>query len=192
MHRLEERSKPLLRPMIRGESQTVATLEDVTAISAWAAKTAMTLELAASGRASYIPSAHYRYLFERLHPPETCHVWCGSYHPDYEVEQRFRGASVNPSPWTAKSPLGVEVKGYHVAFNVGHLVFQITGHDSPILRHVEPVFRSDASISDLLIPLWPIDLGGLSWPPTLRLRPRDSTGTLVSTVSLNDSCGMKG
>jgi hypothetical protein len=81
MSQLEAASKPILLPMIFGESGVVMSAEQQTIVAAWAFKTMLTADYMGADRV--VPSSAYgRFYDEQLRPISDAVVWIAAYRGD--------------------------------------------------------------------------------------------------------------
>lgn len=161
---LEDAAKPLLEPLIRGESVTL-TPEESKTVALWCVKTALLFQYTHPERRS-APDWHYRWLFEKRTPPPNVFVWLagysGSYWEGWYLHQLL----------LLRDPDGIDrsekEKGYCATITAGALVFQVIGLDADSTLDLEK-----ASIHEpYIVQVWPL---------------RDETATLPPPQLLHDS-----
>ncbi len=81
---LEDGVKPILTPLLR-EASVALSPADQAVLSQWAAKTAMTVDLARtrSPHRSLVPERHCGELMRTAQPPRRCEVWLAAYQGEH-------------------------------------------------------------------------------------------------------------
>jgi hypothetical protein len=152
MSRLETEAKPLLSPMIEGKAIGLSSREQVLAAT-WATKTAVMLSFT-HGAQPVVPASHISELFGSGEPPASTHVWIAAY--EGEWSGWYSGDVIGIGP-----PSKTEGLAYCATMVVGHLVFQVLGHD--LAEPIEPLSAPEAD--RLSVQLWPPQSTLVSWPP---------------------------
>jgi hypothetical protein len=159
MSTLENESKDILSPMIRGED-TRLSASDQRQVAIWAAKTAVVFErIYPHKRASALPQAFARTIRDKRACPENTLVRAAAYD------------AVNCLSWHQHHVLdlspafttGDRINGYDSTLAVGHLVLQVfwSGLTTQVASRPEWdrfIFR-----------LWPTMQDEITWPPSSTL-----------------------
>lgn len=176
MRDFEEEARPLLVPIMRGESG-LWPLEAQELVSRWALKTALMIDR--SRRPPHATLAeHFKYLFDHRLAPASVQIFLGRYLPAAGEEHRAASAGA------VKLSAG-DLDAYRIVFNAGQAVFQVCGHAGieSIGLEIAHVAWGTREGSPLLVPLtdmfrrlWPSTSGDYEWPPA---------GSPLNTFSLD-------
>lgn len=148
MSDLEDKSKPLLAPAIRGE-KLVFSIADQTTIATWAAKTALMSELARLAAPSdFLSRPQHRHLFHHKEPAPGTHVWLAAY----------KGSKM---AWFEQHRLELRGStecdiGLATTMSIGHLVLQVI----EVPEKIQMISKSGQ-----LPQLWPRPKAPVSFPP---------------------------
>ena len=130
MSKLEQRTAPVLTPMLLGQAAALPVVLDPAqqaVLSTWAVKTSLLLTYrtfkAQSG--GWIPGDNLRWLYQHAHsdaPPPGAHIWLGGIRPRDPVTSRRLSASAQ-----AMCLLDDDAKPVaHIGtFSIGHVLFQV-------------------------------------------------------------------
>jgi hypothetical protein len=158
MKALEDRTKPLLRSLLRGERLSLDTPNQAT-LATWATKTAMMLTL----RFTKAPSEVLRRtLYERQQPPSNTGVWLSSVQPEtlrvgtLPLLSQPYGDPPEPDRGFMARLIFANI-GFIVFFNPTRYGLQLNGN------HVAETFHQ----------IWPADITPWDWPPAHSVRPSD-------------------
>jgi hypothetical protein len=148
---LEGDVQPVLAPLIRGEEHTLSP-DDQPLLAAWAAKTALMLDLASG--ASIVPTGFYYELRQHRTALRSHAVWVGAYLGSRKaIWAEHRGLHLGIEPDEPPN-------AFVTTFNVFRVVFQVVGHFT----------KGGASLTDRralalgLWPIWPSARKAVSWP----------------------------
>ena len=156
---LEGAAKPILTPLIRGESRRLPN-DDQALIVTWTCKTALVSLLLSSDEARLggygVPPSEYTALYEqrdRVEPLPFSQYWIGSYAGN-------RGASIWVTPFVievidAGSPPDLP-SGYAITLALGRLLVQG-------VRFTEPALQVELTTDRGLLDIWPTT-GTFPWP----------------------------
>lgn len=144
MSTLERKAKPLMVPMLTGVP-TGLSESSLLILSAWATKTAITLELSSRTERDFT-NAHCSFLRQNEYPPEGVSVYAAIYSGDEEPFTYFHGQ--------LKHHDREAFIGFHT-IQVGNLVLQVCVYDPPDSNHDLLALRPLASKYD-----------GSVYPPT--------------------------
>jgi hypothetical protein len=160
MSELEERAKPILKPLIRAGSRTLSA-NDADTVAFWCMKTALLFQLTHPDRRE-APDDHYRWVYEKGTPPPNAFIWAAGY------------KGTRWSSWYMHQILGLRDpgasettgRGYCMTVVTGAFVFQVTGVDA-----IEPMEVEKASEQEpYILQLWPSKRRmAISLPPPLLL-----------------------
>lgn len=173
MSLLEERTKPLLKPLIAGQDAVLDANAQKT-LATWAAKTAITAEHL-KPRPGMIRPNECRWIKDNLAPPEGCHVWVAAYdgHAWRELTIYQQRANLDITAINGPTLEPHYIKA--TTFGLGNLLFlilstswdkawrQFVDYDTVGLRHI-----------------WPITRKPIQWPPPFVLS--DSEATMISNI----------
>jgi hypothetical protein len=163
MSRLEERAKPLLIEPIQ-QQRRIWTPREQRTVATWAFKTALMCGLASGHQ--HVPDDHFRQLRKTLHPPGSVRVWA-AIHAVRAGADEFQIAGVQSRGIDLDGVrTGLKTKAYVLTLNIGHIAFQIFGHDSSTHLSVSPPAIGGITPDLYEIPIWPTQAGSVTWPPT--------------------------
>jgi hypothetical protein len=113
-----------------------------------------------------VPKSHFRHLHKNLHPPGSVRVWA-TVHGPVEGSDEFQVAGVQSRGLLITGVRRrTETSGYALTVNVGHIAFQIFGHESREHLHVNPPPIQGVDSASYEIAIWPTQSKPVSWPPT--------------------------
>lgn len=168
MSDLEDEAAPTLKPLIRGERQTLSEAEQAT-VALWATKTAMMAAFTHRERWHYFPD-QFRWVYEQRSPPPHHQIWlAGRTQGVGEWPFLYRSAGLTIAPESLMDRVGTN--GHRTTIGIGHLVMHIFGH--PI--HDGPVLDMGAETGRVLTPIWPVE-GETEWPPLFAISPERLAG----------------
>jgi hypothetical protein len=148
---LENDTKPILAPMVRGEDRRL-DLDEQRLLATWALKTAMMFDLASGS--PVIPAGFFQALRQRRQPLESKFVWIAGYHGSLAA-------------WAQHTPLRLGIaddqppNAFVTTFTTFHVVFQVIGH----FTRGGMDFKDDRIYKDVLAQIWPPRLEVVDWPP---------------------------
>lgn len=176
---LENDVRPILAPMIVGESRKLWA-EDQEKLAAWAAKTALMIDLSQKGK-SMIPEGYFRELRLRRTalPSQVVYIsayggstWAGWAHG---LGLRADGAAESASP-----------AGFVITFTVFRVVFQVMGHfASGEVRLNEGRWQYAAAI-ERIWPRWKLPV---EWPKSTSVFFDKSLEEFANSVNLTPPSG---
>ena len=161
MSLLEERTRPLLTPMIKGEGILLGP-EVQHLVSAWVAKTAMVLEYAHKEPRRGFTNAERHSLRKLGSLPQGALVWLAYYRGQKTVWFRQHDLRLDEAV-PGKQPK--RLRGYVATLMIGHLVFRFW--KLPWEDAVEAIHLGDRS-QEAIVTIWPQhqQLGVVRhWPP---------------------------
>jgi hypothetical protein len=162
MSRLEGRAKPLLIDPIRNRTQ-IWTVKEQRTVATWAYKTALMCGLA-TGQ-NHVPDTHFTHLRKHLHPPGSVRVWATAHGVEQNTEE-FAVAWAQSRGLAFQGSRGTQFNGYAITVSVGHIAFQVFGHEAREHLHVERPAIQGISPDNYDVPLWPTQPGPVRWPRT--------------------------
>ncbi|MCI0634917.1 MAG: hypothetical protein L0206_13520 [Actinobacteria bacterium] len=145
MSELEKRARPHLHPLVDGVTTRITPVAKE-AVATWAMKTAMMLGF----RFGKPPSPHLARWFMENQEPNRNSVVCIGY--------------LNPGPQLVGID-GIEhgeTQGFVAGLGLGRLALLVFLNPQADYRLYGP-----AAYEDVLFEVWPIDLEGIDWPPSL-------------------------
>jgi hypothetical protein len=175
MSELEAAAKPILGPLVRGQSRKLGFWRQMLAAT-WATKTVMTLEgLIPLERG--IPLDYVHGLRAYQCPPLLCQqVWIGRYSggdPHSFAHSAGRGGERTP-----EEPNPRDEYVYNATLTVGELAFQIIGHTfKPRLVQRAPDDRASS-----LLQIWPLVNEVVSWPPSSSALDNEDLERLANSI----------
>jgi hypothetical protein len=171
MSQLEGEVKPLLEPMLHGQTR-ILDQDRQALLATWAFKTTAMLEFTHPQERA-IQSAETDWLYHHREPPqERTIIWIASYRGvernSFYRHDVMRPGGVEPAEQTPRqndAPLDPPV-AYGVNFGVRHVAFQVFGTTEP--NHV---FRHVGFAAAAFEQIWPVR-AAFTWPPTTQLDDR--------------------
>ncbi len=168
MSRLEEEAQPFLRPMLLGQTQTLAS-EHQEIVATWAFKTALMLQfLGRSGpKSQLVPLEQYVYLKENAKPAPGATVWVAPFvhgQGPANIVSFADHALTTPRNGTPRIDL------YAICCVIGNLAMFVFGNDKGLDAEFD-----HGLIADCLTRVWPagplldwptgvaLDIGGLDY-----------------------------
>lgn len=157
MSRLEEDVKPILKPMIFGNSVTLmASQQEI--IATWMTKCALMYESMATGEVFYNGLDRHHFMKTRS-PLAATSVWFGQYTGGIRIIADYRLLSRQQNP-------GGSVKILVLTLVLGNLALQLTtARWTHMIPQIELPTMVLKDTKDLLVQLWPVNLLGVQWPP---------------------------
>jgi hypothetical protein len=165
---LENDTKPILAPMVRGENRRLLP-EQQRLIAAWAAKTALMLDLASGS--PIIPTGFFQEMRQQRRALRSHLVLVGAYTGE-------RAARVDHRPLHVGIPTSEPPNGFVTTFNAFRVVFQVLGHFTVGNRS----FTERRVFRDALGLLWPPRESAMDWPPNLLAFDDDWFDMLAASV----------
>lgn len=153
LSRMEGRVKPVLTPMIQGQSMRL-NANTRRLLAAWAVKTVVVSH--AKEARSRVPSDHYRQLREGAVAPTGTSVWIAAVDPGPARLVSLRHYDVSLVAPTA----GTRYGAYCGTISVGHVVLQVLGHDGS--HEIARVLTKNAAA--VLHTIWPPPAHTTTWP----------------------------
>jgi hypothetical protein len=178
MSELESAAKPVLGPLIRGETQRLGFWRQMLAAT-WATKTAMVLEqLVPLERGIPLDYVHGLRAYQ-CPPLLRQQVWIGRYSGDQP--HAFGHAAGRGGERTVEEPNPRDGYIYNATLTAGQLAFHIFGHTfKPRL-----VQRLPEYFVPRLVQIWPLVNEVVSWPPSSRLQDEDLEALATSVGSVD-------
>lgn len=167
MQQLEDRTIPILSPMIKDNPMRLSGIQQRTIVE-WIVKTAMVFDIAKPGKYIFYEKAERSSFRENLTPPLHNAIWIA----------RYSGSALGDAATTNRTSFaGIRKKGLrlikcHVhTMCFGRLALQIFTwkplvHQPPVLVKIDEVFRR---WRDMAIPIWPVSVLPIDWPPKVSL-----------------------
>lgn len=184
MSDLESRCAPILKPMLRGQSQGLS-LEQQTLLAQWATKTAMTLDQTVPPDMRVFSPDECKQLVERELPPPGTGVQLAHYAGtgiflDFGHNELHRTAVLDPA-----NPGPPD--GHRTAIRIDQLIVEVnvTSDASLDLRSG----TSGVPVTDILQPIWPVS-APVAWPT--RIAMSDATWASFVEPDLPDSANWQG
>lgn len=161
MERMEDRTQPYLRRMVRGRKTTL-WVKGREAVSAWAFKTWLMFEQMEPADRRAAPDHLYPGFYRDRRPPPGVRIWLGAARYNLGAWQRStRLKAARPDAETDYI--------YAATMNIGHLVFQIFGSSA----QGRDTRRLVGRMETLLTEVWPVE-AVVEWPPPGgRIAPAD-------------------
>jgi hypothetical protein len=170
MHELEQRTAPVLRPMLLGAALPVLLdPAQQSTLATWAVKTSLLLTCRKfkTHFGGWIPSDNLRWL--HLHgrsdlPPPGARVWLGGIRPRDSTRSRNLSASVQAGCMLDRAANPVAHFG---TFSLGHVLFQVfccEAHNSVLSHESETWLAPTEQFRSALIQIAPSS-ADVSWPP---------------------------
>jgi len=178
MSDLETRASPMLKPMLKGETQGLS-IEQQVLLAQWAAKTAMTLDQTFPVVEERVFSPDQcKQLMERKLPPPGVGVQLGRYAGggiflDFGHNDLYRTVP-------AEGPGRNRPDGYRTAMRIDQLVVEVNVTSDAALD----LRIAQTDVRNLLLPIWPC-VGPLAFPP--RIAMSDDTWASFIAPGLPDA-----
>ena len=135
MNNMDERTQPLLAPLVASLNRVALTPEDQRRLATWATKLAIVLdystttdEAEADARPlGVVKEPVHRYFYEERLPPDYVHVWLAAQKDPEPPVLSIAGGNQAPRPTLMGVPLlGAKRHQMYVAtFRVNHAIFQV-------------------------------------------------------------------
>lgn len=147
MSNIENRAKPFLGSLIQGHGRTLHR-EGQRELAVWGIKTAMMWQFTSKTRP--IPPAIMKALYaDDSKPPGNAQVWIGAYTGEAGYSYPV-SLSVRPKG----AGLDAAVDAYGATFTVGHVAFQVFGHELPGVGGGRR-FADGSLLARGFSPIWP-------------------------------------
>lgn len=159
MSRNETDAKPLLIPMLQGESVSLDT-EARAILARWATLRILVAQLGhPPDRRRAIPAHRYRDFYARQALPIGAQIWAAHYNGLGDWPTSYHHVELHSSPFGRPAP--ATPNAYFTAFSIGHAAFVYWGHE------IEngPVIGRLGGLATYLVPIWPLDDSTVNWPP---------------------------
>jgi hypothetical protein len=170
MGRLQDRSKPILEPLIRGQTCVVGVYGQLT-VATWVAMTATTAEFIQRAAPPAIQPQDRHHLWRRLAPPDHWQIWMGHYGGiDKELsyaQVRFELSKSGESPVKFKDVPTVNTQTTSIILGKLYLYLFSSAIQGPW-----PLLLS-GEISAKLHSIWPLSGSDIRWPPQSSLTDHD-------------------
>ncbi len=163
MSEIEMATQPILEPLMRAGSTSLSPA-DQAILSLWAAKTAMTVDLARS-RATHqrlVPESHCRELMRTKQPPRRSEVWLAAHTGDAfgcSTHTHENAIALDTAPDLGPYQI------YTITINVLGVVLQLVGDTMPEHWTLEGVSQPGPTAHRI----WPPREEFVSWPPPVTL-----------------------
>ena len=168
MSALEKAVKPILGPMMTKGWVTPLSPPTQRLLAFWAVKTALVIEYL-HPRHRVVPDAHYSALYAAQSPPPGVMVWIARRNAygdlmSSSLKEAIGGVHIaadNPSLQRRVLQLANsgQAKMYRFTFTIGHVVFQVFGHNFPMKMEI----GGGEALADVVQRIWPID-EDITWP----------------------------
>ena len=161
MSDLETRASPMLKPMLKGDTQGLSVEQQVT-VSQWATKTAMTLDQTVPPGQRVFSAGECKLLMERKLPPPGAGVQLGRYvgggiFLDFGHNELYRRA-------IPTGPRRNPPDGHRTAIRIDQLVVEVNMTSD---AHLD-LRIAQTDVRDLLLPIWP-STQPVAWPPKIAM-----------------------
>ncbi len=180
---LENRFKGLCGEAILGRTPMVLTPSEQRVVATWAVKTALLMELAYRflGEHAYAPPTNLAFLYARRGrkppPGDDTRVWIGAVGAGWRDVWHQASAFL---PANDEAEPSDRTGWYLATVAVGHLVLHVFGRDiHPYVSNpasaarITPVWDLPEVWSQHLLPIWPVTVDYVSWPPPLVIPEAD-------------------
>ena len=173
MHKLEDRTKPILSPMIKDNPMKLTGVQQRTIVE-WIVKTAMVFDIAKPDKYIFYDKVERSSFREHLIPPSNNAIWIA----------RYSGSALGDAATSSRTSFaGIRKEGprlikYHVhTMCFGRLALQIFSwkplvHEPPLLVEINAVY---GQWRDAALPIWPVNVLPIDWPPKLSLSDGESS-----------------
>jgi len=126
MSELEDSSRDLLVPLVRGERTWPLAAQEQVRLSAWGYKTGTMLALALPQDERWVPPEHYRRFGDTGKPPDGTTIWIAGLVPTLAGGTDFKAGWSKPERLDFRKRDGtLDRHGYRLSFSIAHLVFQV-------------------------------------------------------------------
>jgi hypothetical protein len=172
MQQLEERARPLLSSMIRGEPCELEPAQQ-RLVAVWFTKTAMMMHERARPSERVIPTAHFEVMFRQEGPPTGTAVWLATQTEPLDGQLSTVYANVDKHKVTATPDPGLPTGTifYSAGLVIGNLGFILLANtEGPVCA---PLPSREAN--NFVIQAWPTN-DRRTWPP----RSSDELGGLIT------------
>lgn len=164
MSRLEEEVKPIFSPMILGSPATL-TASQQERITTWLTKCALMYDSMDKGEVFYngLDLLHFN---KELTPLSDSVAWLGHY------KGTMARSFVDHRTLRKTLASGELVKAHVLSMSMGHLVLQLASVKRIQYRHIVPAIELPTigpNFTHALVQVWPMNLQGASWPPSVSL-----------------------
>lgn len=188
--KLESAVRPILTPMIRGESRDLQPI-DAHLLAGWFFLKGMVAEYLAARDFRFFRLQDGQRLRAFLHPPDWSKIWIGSYVGERQnagwVMDRVSAQQISANP-------PAMIGWYSTTYSIGQVAFHSITLTQPIpIGEVEPgqsvAFRFDWSAGDwdeVLSLIWPPPDEAIRWPPPKSL---DDAGFLSLADRWSENVG---
>ena len=147
-------AKPILTPLIRGESSIPIKKSNARSIALYAFKTAVVVDAAARRPSGLFFSRRLRHAFKQhLHIPTIVQMWMCACIPR-------RGVGLEYGYFRGQVPPAYSTQFYVCTCRLGNFVFQLVTVKQPGLLGFVPF----PGFENLLISFWPEIIPGFIWP----------------------------
>jgi hypothetical protein len=166
MARLEEQTKPLLLPWVRGQRTRLLSADQQT-MAVWATKTVMMLQFTPIHKGGMVIADNlYREVYAHQDlPPATIWVWLGieNDQPPQGALLGLHGMSVDHAGFSGLAPLRERYLGFEATMIARHLVLKVMGHAGRAAIDLSKQVVIPAGVE--LTPIWPVrSSGGILLP----------------------------
>ncbi len=168
MSRLEDSAKPLLTPMISGQS-AVLSPDDQRVVAIWAFKTILMFQWTHADREVYVPQEHYQSLYSNGKVPDDVTVSLGKNRLPYEVVAFYAHKSRTSEPSDPSDPIGPQTDYYGASLVIGRLMvdtLSFVGMPNVPRPELLPASRG------ILRTIWPAERT-IRWPPPQTMHRHD-------------------
>jgi hypothetical protein len=186
MAKLQERAKPYLLPLVRGEI-TVLDERAQAIVSAWITMFSMVAEHFDLAKVS-TPQRQRRDFWKNQRPPATWKIWLGDYErgdwlghlvhfalpisSEHHVPEIMDNGMPRPNTQT-------------MTFTVGRLYVTLCGSVTDIFEDWQ------LKSTDILKQIWPLRRNLVAWPPTTTMNDRDADQIAGAFQRQSDAVGRK-
>lgn len=171
MSQFEDAAKPIIAPLVGGESATWKAGATQIEVARWAFKTALMFDRS-SRPPDVSPLEHCTYLFRERVPPPSAQVFLGLYQPR-STDTEFISVGAGAAR-LGEGDAGVpaDLGAYRITFNVGQVIFQIYGYAGTTKLGYSferglfvDIGDREVAVEDGFRQLWPLSHRPHEWPP---------------------------
>jgi hypothetical protein len=171
---LENDTKPVLTPLIKGEPLGDLNEDEQRVLATWAMKTVLMLDFA-NPVGPMIPLGFYRHFHQLRRPLPGAVVFLGAYSGNMAIKAWQEGLYVPDS--SGRPP--DEPNGFVSTFSLSRVVLQVMGH----FTRGGATFKEGRLVSVALHVIWPPSRRGIRWPRSSLAFNDEELGNLAGSVA---------